>query len=171
MSLSQFFLQTVSCLTKSCFLSPPHFFWESFSLLLIIFWIITKLIGREAGTAVALGGKSSWWSRPFGSVLSPTALGFLTHDRGRLLPTTFHKESKEGRQEISPKEGTSTNCLPPECGEKPGGTVCITAPLSSLVLEGGDCVLLNFLFSPSKVPSLWGTSVNVNQAYSFFFFF
>lgn len=77
MSLSRFFLQTMSCLIESCFLSPPRFFWKSFSLLLIIFWIITKLIGREAGTVVALGRESPWCSLQFGSSLSPTALRSL----------------------------------------------------------------------------------------------
>lgn len=75
-------------------------------------------------------------------------------DLGQAVPITFHKEGQEGRQEISSKEGPCTNCPYPECGEKPGAPICITAPFSSLVPKSGDCVPLNFLFSPSGVPSL-----------------
>lgn len=83
---SHFFLQTIFCLIESCFLSPPHFFWKPFSLLLIIFWLITKLIGREARTARFWVGRvpdvqSSlevlFPSPPWGSLALPSKAGFL----------------------------------------------------------------------------------------------
>ena len=43
-------------------------------------------------------------------------------DLGHAVLRTFHEESEEGRQEISPKEGSYTNRPSPERGEKPGST-------------------------------------------------
>lgn len=61
-------------------------------------------------------------------------------DLGQAVANHVPQGKQGGRQEISPKEGTFTNCLSPECGEKPGGTrLYHSTPLLPCTWRWGLC--------------------------------